>query len=87
MRVNAINQYRMNKINDFNNNCSSFDRTAVPYPEYEYAYYQQKQEDLLSYIADKLSNLFNPRIDKESQMIKENIDALCDNLSSFEFFA
>lgn len=82
MKINAINAYNQNN----NNNKASFKKTAVPYPEYEYAYYQQ-QTDIISYIADKLSKLFNPKVDKEAQMIKENIDSLCDNVPTIAIIA
>ncbi len=73
MKVNSINT-----INTLNNNYSklSFKHTAVPYPEYEAAYYNTNS--LLDSIVDKISQLFSPKVSKEADKIKTQIDNIYD---------
>ena len=72
MKVNSIN------TNTINNSYSklSFKHSAVPYPEYEYAYYNSNS--FLDSIAEKISQLFSPKVSKEADIIKNNIDNLYD---------
>ncbi len=69
---------KIKSINSFNYNSTkpSFKHTAVPYPEYESAYYNTP-DTLGTKISDlvcKISELFSPKVTKEASEIKENID-------------
>ncbi len=72
MKVNSISSFNYNSIRP------SFKHTAVPYPEYESAYYKDPETigtKILS-IADKISELFSPKVTKEAEEIKSGIDKL-----------
>lgn len=84
----------ISSINSFTNNINpSFQKTAVPYPEYQrqqvpsfthtavpYPEYQNFDYDtnkgIIAEIADKLSALFHPAVQKEAAEIKADIDSI-----------
>ena len=74
MKINSIN----NTISN-NSKSISFQRTAVPYPEYRSAYLPSSEyssQSRISLIVDKISKLFNPEVTKEAKQIKNQIDNL-----------
>ena len=73
MKVNSINS-----INNFKyNNNINFKHTAVPYPEYESAYISYgKQNNILSDMVKKISEMFSPEVKSEAQNIKSQIDSV-----------
>ena len=71
MKINSINSLNYNQSN------IKFKHTAVPYPEYEYAYNSPKNtsfENKVSSIFKRISALFSPEVSKESSKIKSDID-------------
>ena len=72
---------KVNSINTLYNNYSklSFKHTAVPYPEYESAYYNSSNG--FSALAEKLSQLFSPKVSKETINIKSKIDSIYEQKS------
>lgn len=71
MKINSISSF------NYNSNKINFKRTAVPYPEYEYAYNNQNDSDFgkqVGNIIDKISDLFSPSTVKEADRIKSGID-------------
>ncbi len=62
---------KINPINNITYSKQSFKHTAVPYPEYEKAYIYITEDKS---IFDKISKLFNPKVNKEAQRIKTVID-------------
>ncbi len=78
MKINSIN----NSFN-YNLNKPSFKHTAVPYPEYENAYNSNYNNDdnKISILVKKISELFNPQVSKQADVIKNNIDEIYDNKS------
>ena len=73
MKVNSINN-----ISNYNKNVS-FQKTAVPYPEYRNAYLQTcKKDTVLNSLASKISDLFSPKVAKEAVEIKSKIDKIYD---------
>ncbi len=70
---------KVNSINTINNNYNkfSFKHTAVPYPEFEYAYYNTSNS-LLDSISELISKLFSPKVSKETVEIKNQIDNIYD---------
>ena len=73
MKVNSIN-------NLYNyNNKQSFKRTAVPYPEYAYAC--NENDSVLNTLANKISQLFSPKVTKDAVEIKSKIDKIYDPAS------
>lgn len=70
MKINSISL-------NYNNKNINFKHSAVPYPEYEYAYYSPKNlsfENKVSQAFKKISSLFTPDVSRESYKIKSNID-------------
>ena len=67
MKINSISSF------NYNSNKINFKRTAVPYPEYEYAYNKQNNSDFGN-IIDKIAGLFSPSTVKEADRIKSGID-------------
>lgn len=75
MRVNSINY--MSSYSPKTN--KSFGHTAVPYPEFEYAYNQQNnQPSVARRFVEKFSALFTPEITQKSQEIKSSINKIYD---------
>lgn len=72
MKVNAISSF------NYNSNRPSFKHTAVPYPEYENAYYNTPDslETKIIGLANKISDLFSPKVTKEAAEIKSGIDTV-----------
>ena len=75
MKVNSISSFNYNSIRP------SFKHTAVPYPEYESAYYNAPDTfgTKILNIADKITELFSPKVTKEASQIKANIDDVYAN--------
>lgn len=75
MKVNSISSF------NYNSTKPSFKHTAVPYPEYENAYYntQSNLETKIIGLANKISDLFSPKVTKEAAEIKSGIDSVYDN--------
>ncbi len=71
MKINAINSsIYMTKHN------RNFKGTAVPYPEYENAYYSKTEPDAITRVVTKLSALFTPEVTQKSQEIKNGINKI-----------
>lgn len=69
MKVSSINTIK------YNSNMASFKHTAVPYPEYSYAYSNSHSlEKKISNIIDRITDLFHPSVTKEAKNIKSQID-------------
>lgn len=74
MKINAINSA------SYMTTCVSFKHSAVPYPEYESAYYKNTtQPDAITRVVDKISALFTPEVTKKSQEIKNDINKIYNN--------
>ena len=73
MKVNAINSmnYMTGKV--------SFKNTAVPYPEYENAYYYVQQPSSFEKLLNRFSALFTPEVTQKSQAIKDGINKIYDS--------
>lgn len=80
MKINAINSY------NYISNKTSFKHTAVPYPEYESAYAYSNDSEFVSRKVDsvvsKLASLFSPKVTKEANTIKSDIDSIYNNNKS-----
>ena len=70
MKINAINSV------NYMTGGVSFKHVAVPYPEYEDAYYVKKQDSSFNKIAHKISALFTPEVTQKSKEIKEGINKI-----------
>ncbi len=70
MKINSIN----NTIS--NNKSISFQRTAVPYPEYRAAYIYPEQTSTITSLVNKISELFHPQVTREAVEIKSKIDSI-----------
>lgn len=71
MKINSIN----NTISN-NNKSISFQRTAVPYPEYRAAYIYPEQTSTITSLVNKISELFHPQVTREAVEIKSKIDSI-----------
>ncbi|HIS88765.1 TPA: hypothetical protein IAA87_05020 [Candidatus Avigastranaerophilus faecigallinarum] len=80
MKVNSINSF------NYNSTIPSFKHTAVPYPEYESAYYKNSDtfSEKIQNIAEKIAALFSPKVTEEAAKIKANIDSVYLNKSSLD---
>ena len=72
MKINSINNTLYN-----NNKSISFQKTAVPYPEYRKAYiYPETSKSAIDSLVNKISGLFHPQVTKEAVEIKSKIDSI-----------
>ncbi len=70
---------KINPINNISYGKQSFKHTAVPYPEYEQAYLYASADKS---IFKRISQLFNPKVDSETQRIKSAIDSTCKEIQN-----
>lgn len=74
----------INSVNNITANSTplkpqSFKRTAVPYPEYNYAYNKGfSNENLFDVIANKLNDIFHPAVSNQAKDIKKQINTIFD---------
>lgn len=80
MKVNSINSIRNFNTYNSKQNALAFKHTAVPYPEFESAYNPKHSgfKTKISFLVDKISDLFHPEVTKEAQSIKSEIDKIYD---------
>lgn len=78
MKINSVNS--IGTFSRPGGASMSFKHTAVPYPEYYDAYIFTAQEDknIFGRLADKISDLFNPKVSKEAEEIKSKINTIFD---------
>lgn len=78
MKINSINTI------NYNNKVQSFKHSAVPYPEFENAYYYVPDtfESKVSSLVFKIAALFSPKVTKEAMEIKSGIDSIYDSGNS-----
>lgn len=77
---NEVKIMKINSINSINYMSKeiSFSHTAVPYPEYENAYYYHNNQSSINRAVDRISALFSPEVTQKSQFIKDNINKIYD---------
>lgn len=69
MKINSITNYGQVSRN------LNFKHTAVPYPEYENAYGKNNNEvNVVESFVQKIAELFSPKVSKEANAIKQEID-------------
>lgn len=69
MKINSITNYGQVSRN------LNFKHSAVPYPEYESAYHKNEKEfNIVENFVQKIAELFSPKVSKEAEFIKQEID-------------